>query len=224
MNNIEQLNISGRSILRRPVADPNSSKGTLVLLHGYGADEFDLMGLANYFDANLQVLSIRGPGTTPFGGAAWFDIDMAADGSLRFNHEQALESSQRIIALIRQMIAQGVITSDSVILGGFSQGATIANLVTLQAPELIQALLIMSGRIQEQAKQLLTDASAVKDLPVFAGHGTLDQVIPIEFGREIVKFWQTMPVQLVHYEYAMGHEINLDELTHIQTWLASVIR
>ena len=95
MPNIEKLTLSDRKILKRPAADPTNSKGTLVILHGYGADEYDLMGLAPYFDANLQILSIRGPGTVMYGGASWFDIDMNADGSLKFNIEQAPKSAIR---------------------------------------------------------------------------------------------------------------------------------
>lgn len=223
MNNIRQLNIDGRSVLLRPAYDPNSQKGSVILLHGYGADEYDLIGLANYFEANLQIFSIRAPGVTPFGGASWFDIEMFADGSLKFNYDQALESSKGIISLLEKMRGEGHIRDEKVILGGFSQGATIANLVTLQAPQLIKALLIMSGRLQDDAKDLLKDQDLLKDLPVFAGHGLADQVIPVEFGRKIVEFWQSLPAQLEHHEYPMGHEISMEELNHIQSWLNPII-
>ncbi len=219
MNNIEQLKISDRKILRRPPADLSSSKGTLILLHGYGADEYDLMGLAAYFDANLQILSIRGPGTVMYAGASWFDIDMLADGSLKFNIEQALESAVGVIELIAILKQQALISDQKIILAGFSQGATIANIVTLKQPELIKALLIMSGRLTEQAGELISNPEILKGLPVFAGHGAHDNVIPIEFGRQIVSFWEKLPVQFEHHEYPMGHEICQEELGHIQNWM-----
>ncbi len=219
MNNINKLTISGRKILQRPPAGPNNSKGTLVILHGYGADEYDLMGLAPYFDAHLQILSIRGPGTVMYGGASWFDIDMNVDGSLKFNIEQAMDSAAELIVLIKELQQQGVITSEKIILAGFSQGATISQLVTLKQPALIKALLIMSGRLTEQAADILADSDVLKGLPVFAGHGINDNVIPIEFGRQIVSFWDKFPVQLEHHEYPMGHEICQDELGHIQAWM-----
>jgi phospholipase/carboxylesterase len=219
MNNIEKLTIAGRQVLQRPSADQSNSKGTLVILHGYGADEYDLMGLAPYFDANLQILSVRGPGTVMYGGASWFDIDMYADGSLKFNVEQALESAQGLIELIAQFKEQGIITEEKIILAGFSQGATISQLVTLIAPDLIKALLIMSGRLTEQTLELLKDPTMLNGLPVFAGHGADDNVIPIEFGRQIVAFWENLPVRFEHHEYPMGHEICQAELGHIQGWM-----
>ncbi len=222
MSNFEQLNISGRKVLKRPPIDSDSSKGTLVLLHGYGADEYDLMGLAPYFDENLQIISIRGPRSTVYGGASWFDIDMLPDGRLRFNPEQALTSTALVLDTIKELQSQEVITEDRVILGGFSQGASISNLVTLQNPEWVSGLLIMSGRLIDDAIELLKDPQTLLKLPVFAGHGTNDAVIPLEYGRQIVEFWEKLPVELIHYEYSMGHEISQNELSHIQNWLDSV--
>ncbi len=220
MENIEKLTINGSNLLFRPAADAVDLKGTLVLLHGYGADEYDLMGLAPFFDANLQIFSIRGPGSTMYGGASWFDIDMFADGSLKFNTEQALESNSSVIKILQALQSDARFSIDKYILAGFSQGASISNMVTLSQPDLIKALLIMSGRLTENIGQLLQDGETLQDLPVFAGHGTNDQVIPIEFGRQIVNFWEDLPVQLDHHEYPMGHEISQQELQDIQSWLA----
>ncbi|NQT63187.1 MAG: hypothetical protein HQ556_09555 [Candidatus Marinimicrobia bacterium] len=222
MNNIEQLDIKGRSVLHRPARDLKSVSATLVLLHGYGADEYDLMGLASYFDPDIQVLSIRGSGLTPYGGASWFDIDMLADGSLRFNIDQAKVSTQGVFEILAQMQLDGIIPTKRIILAGFSQGATISNLISLEKPELLQALLIMSGRLPEDMVELSGDTSRFKNLPVFAGHGTHDNVIPIEYGRQIVSFWDPI-ADLEHHEYPMGHEISQPELEHIQMWLEQVL-
>ena len=218
MNNIKQLKLRGRSILLRPAQDAAEHKGSLVLLHGYGADEYDLMGLAPYFDTDMDVICIRAPGSTPYGGASWFDINMLADGGLEFNAPQALTSCSDLILLVTELQATGVISQERIMLGGFSQGASMATLVTLSRPELIKGLLIMSGRLTEGVQLLIHDRELLKGLPVFAGHGTLDQVIPIEFGRQIVTFWKNLPVQLEHHEYDMGHEIQPSELMHIQSW------
>ena len=223
MSQIQQLNYSGRSVLVRPAQSQAERKGTLILLHGYGADEYDLMGLASYFDPNLQVLSIRAPGQTPFGGAAWFDINMAADGSLIFDADQAVTSSQGVHELILEMQADGTIPEQRVVLGGFSQGASISSLVALANPELLTGLLIMSGRLTEGIEKFITDREKLHSLPVFVGHGTHDPVIPIDFGRQMVAFWKQLPVKLTHDEYPMAHEINQAELQAILNWFSEEI-
>jgi len=222
MSNIVQLHINGRSVLHRPATNPDQTAASLILLHGYGADEYDLMGLANYFNDNIQVFSIRGSSVTPYRGASWFDIDMLADGSLRFHIDQAKNSAEGVIQVITQLKREGVIQANRLILAGFSQGATISNLITFQKPELIQALLIMSGRLPEDVEQLSGDASRYLGLPVFAGHGLYDNVIPIEYGRQIVSFWDSIS-DLEHFEYPMGHEISQEELVDIQKWMGKVL-
>lgn len=221
MNHIQQLKINGRSVLKRPAPAPR--EGSLVLLHGYGADEYDLMGLAPFFSEKLDILSIRAPGATPFGGASWFDIDMNAQGDLRFNADQALASGRGVIELIAELTKSEDIPAGKLILGGFSQGASISMLVALMQPLLIKALLVMSGRLTQGADALIKQKDLLKQLPVFAGHGIQDQVIPISYGREIVAFWETLPVELTHHEYAMGHEINQAELADIQAWMDPLV-
>ncbi|MCF6239611.1 MAG: dienelactone hydrolase family protein, partial [Candidatus Marinimicrobia bacterium] len=157
--------------------------------------------------------------TGMYGGASWFDIDMNTDGSLKFNIEQALESAGGIAKLVADLKQQEIIQDDKIMLGGFSQGATVSQLVALKYPELLKALLIMSGRLTDQAVELLQKPADLKDLPVFAGHGAHDNVIPLEFGRQIVSFWEKLPVALEHHEYPMGHEICEEELGHIQEWM-----
>ena len=76
-----------------------------------------------------------------------------------------------IISLINELQDQKVIPESKVILAGFSQGATISNLVTLQNPAIVRSLLIMSGRLTEQIDELLDVSADLKKLPVFAGHG-----------------------------------------------------
>ncbi len=222
MNNIDRLSINGSSVIHRPSKQVNASHATLVLLHGYGADEYDLMGLAPYFDEDIQIFCIRGPRSTLYGGASWFDIDMLADGSLKFNTEQAIESTSLVLNVIDSLQQEGQIHHKKIILGGFSQGATISNLVTIEKSRLIQALLIMSGRLPDGFQDLVKEAGQFADMPVFAGHGTLDNVIPVDFGRQIVKFWEKT-ARLEHYEYPMGHEICQPELEHIQEWLHKII-
>jgi phospholipase/carboxylesterase len=222
MNNIEQLSIKGRNLLHRPARNRERVRASLVLLHGYGADEYDLMGLASYFDPDMQVLSIRGGGQTPYGGASWFDIDMLSDGSLRFNIDQAKVSTDDVIDIIMQLRDRGIIVHDKIILAGFSQGATISNLISMRQPDLLQALLIMSGRLPEDMSELVGDKSRFKRLPVFAGHGMQDTIIPIEYGRQIVSFWDPIAI-MEHHEYPMGHEISQLELEHIQAWLEKVL-
>ena len=65
----------------------------LLLLHGYGSNEEDLVGLAPHLNPKLISVGARAPYELPFGGFAWFNIEWAEEG-IRFDYDQARESVQ----------------------------------------------------------------------------------------------------------------------------------
>ena len=195
----------------------------IILLHGYGADMMDLASLSSYLPQNCHVVCFQGPSTTPFGGRSWFDINYLPNGDLEFDEQQALTAGKRIAATINQFIAKQAGDFTQVILGGFSQGAGVTQLISLLMPDQLNAALLMSGRSPAQVRQLIEDPQALSHLSVFVGHGTEDVVLPIENGHTLRDFWTTLPVKLTYHEYAMGHEINLDELRDINDWLKPIM-
>lgn len=191
----------------------------MVLFHGYGADMHDLAGLAAYFEIRSQIICFQGTKTTPFGGRAWFDLEYLPSGELQFDEMQALQAGQDTAAVVNALLAREDLSVSRLIVGGFSQGAAIAMLVSLLSPEATQGVLLMSGRRPEKMSLLIQDAAALSHFQVFVGHGLHDPVLPIMNGRDLRDFWQDLPVKLVYHEYPMGHEINQQELADINEWL-----
>jgi len=220
---VESLSFHDRKIALHRSDRSSQQTPTLLLLHGYGADEHDLMGLYSYLPPELDVICVRGEGETPFGGAAWFDIHQSFDGSLSFDAEQALAAARKINALREIMQAENFIKAGPLILGGFSQGASITMLCTILDPDSPAALLLMSGRVTANLSKLVTTSEALSDLPVFIGHGTMDNVIPIDFGRQVRDFWTELPVRSEYHEYPMGHQVSPEELQDINTWFGSFL-
>lgn len=191
----------------------------LLLLHGVGANEQDLIGLAPYADPRFLVISARAPRRYQGGGFSWFDIQWRTNG-FSVDTNQAAESWQIVQQFIAEAIEAYSIDPQRVYLAGFSQGAIISLGATLTAPQLIAGLVVMSGRwMAEIGPQ--TDIHAVTDKPVLVVHGQYDQVIPIAYGRAIRDFLQTLPVQLTYHEYAMGHEVSMESLRDVSQWLAT---
>lgn len=224
MSQVESLTFQDRRIALHRAQKPSAETPTLLLLHGYGADEHDLIGLYPYLPQELDIICVRGKGSTPFGGAAWFDIYQSMDGSLSFNAEQALQAAEEINVLRRQMVAEELIKPGPLILGGFSQGSSISMLATVLDPQDVRALLIMSGRVTENLKDLISDPDSLKDLPVFIGHGSHDQVIPLDFGHQVRDLWANLPVISEYHEYPMAHQVAAEELTDINRWFGTFLQ
>ncbi len=72
----------------------------LIILHGYGADERDLMALAAYFDPRLRVISMRAPFDLPQGGHAWFPLEFTDEG-VKIDREDVEQAREFLIEIVR---------------------------------------------------------------------------------------------------------------------------
>ncbi|HEY1014990.1 MAG TPA: alpha/beta fold hydrolase [Herpetosiphonaceae bacterium] len=198
---------------------PGPKPPLLLLLHGVGANEQDLIGLAPYADPRFLVISARAPRRYSYGGFAWFDLNWHS-GGFSMDPEQVREAWEQVQRFVGEAVAAYGADPERVYLAGFSQGAIVSLGATLTKPELVAGLVVMSGRwMPELGPQ--ADAAAIAGLPVIAVHGLRDQVIPVQFGRAIRDFLATQPVKLEYREYPMAHEVSLESLGDISSWLTA---
>ena len=187
---------------------------TLVLLHGYGADEHDLLPIAHELDPRLRAVSLQGPISLGGAARAWFNLAMGPRG-LSFDSEEVREGVSAA-ALAVEAIAR---ESPRPILLGFSQGAGMALSVALRRPDLISAVLSLSGVLRALDAADLAPAAGLRGFPVFAAHGTQDPVVPIALGRALRDELLRHEMALEWHEYPMGHMVLPEELAAARTWL-----
>ncbi|MGF1575281.1 MAG: alpha/beta hydrolase [Cyanophyceae cyanobacterium] len=199
---------------------PQKAEGSppiLLMLHGVGSHEEDLLELASYLDPRFYVVSLRAPRPYQAGGFSWFDLTWTETG-VTGDPQQALESLEllrQFVDGIRQSDPQLALSPLSVM--GFSQGAMMSLLLTLRFPHSVQGAVIMSGRWPTGLEVDL--CAELEGLPLLVVHGTQDQVLSIAEGREICRQLQQLPVDLSYSEYEMGHEVSSDSLLRIRDWL-----
>jgi phospholipase/carboxylesterase len=190
----------------------------LLLLHGVGSNEEDLMGLAPYLDRRLLIVSARGPVTIAPGMYAWFQVVLDPADPI-INPEQA-ESSRRVIIRFMGEAADAFRADPArVYLLGFSQGAIMSLSVALTEPARVAGVVAMSGRLLPEVLPLLAPAEALRDLPILLQHGTADQVLPIQHGRTARARLASLPVDLTYREYPMGHQVSDESLADAAAWL-----
>jgi phospholipase/carboxylesterase len=205
------------AIVRRPVILTNDPP-ILVLLHGLGADEHDLMGLADELDPRLLVVSIRAPLDYGNGGYAWFDIQWDASG-VRIVPEQALLSLEVLVETLRMLPEALGVTPSQILLGGFSQGAMMSVAVAFADPFLISGVISMSGRLVPDfvPAEPLKETS---DLPFLVQHGTVDGVLPVAGSRLMREQLEAMGCSVTYKEYPMAHEISRQSLADVRDWIS----
>jgi phospholipase/carboxylesterase len=208
------------ALVRRP-STPSANPPLLILLHGLGADEHDLMGLSRELDPRLLIVSLRAPLEYDFGGYAWFDVRWDADG-VHADAQQALNSREILLEEIEGLSHELGIEPSKLFLGGFSQGAMMSLGASIARPELFSGVILLSGRLLPEFVAGERNEGFSR-LPFLVQHGIQDQVLPIEGARDIRSFLQSQGCPLTYHEYPMAHEINYESLVELRDWLGRQI-
>jgi phospholipase/carboxylesterase len=201
--------------LERPAA--GEPEGLLVLFHGRGADEHDLYPLLDALDPERRLLGLtpRGPLLLPPGGAHWYVVPRVGYPDPATFHASYEAASDWLDGL--------GFPPDKTILGGFSQGAVMAYALGLgRGRPHPAAITAFSGFIPtaEGWEPELEDP-----LPKVAiGHGTYDNVIPVEFSRSARAQLEEAGADVLYRESPLPHAIYPRFLTEVSQWLAPVLR
>jgi phospholipase/carboxylesterase len=205
----------------RPPATRSDRTPVAILLHGLGADELDLFGLAPYLDPRLLVISARAPHEAQPMGHSWFDIDWS-ESPPRIDFQHVVESRDAILRLVGEAARIHGGDPARVWLVGFSQGASMAAACALARPEMLRGIVAHSGRITRRAVPSLP-GPGLPGFPVLWQHGRADPVVPVSFGHEARDVLGALGLRVDYREYPIGHEISQESLRDLCGWLTSRI-
>jgi phospholipase/carboxylesterase len=216
---MEAASLSLTHLVRRP-ARAAGAPPLLVLLHGIGSNEEDLMGLEPYLDERFLIVSARAPFSYGWGGYAWFEIEWLPD-RIEIDRAQAEQSRDLLVRFIGEAAAAYGADPARIYLMGFSQGAMMSGWVALTHPELVAGAALMSGRVPEELRAEIASPEQLAGKPFLVVHGTMDDVLPIQNGRASRDLLQRLPVDLTYREYPMGHEVSAQSLADVVAWLSA---
>ena len=206
-----------------PRADADGVPPLMVVLHGYGADERDLLALTSYFDPRLRVVSIRAPLALMQGGYAWFPVGFTEQG-LTIDHGDVDKARADIVDLVRELQSAHGNDHGNTLLLGFSQGASMALAAALSAPDTALGVIALSGVCVPE--MMPTDPGIRGELAaksIFRSHGNLDPLIPIDQSHASRDLLAQTSVRLTYREYPMAHEISQDCLVDVAQWLTEFL-
>lgn len=191
----------------------------LLLLHGYGSNEEDLFSFASELPEDYYVVSARAPFDLSYGSYAWYAINFDADENKFSDIGQARASRDIIANFIDELVANYPIDLENVTLIGFSQGCILSYAVAVSYPEKVQRVVAMSGYWNPEIAvddYLENDCSKLR---IFASHGTVDQVIPVEWARKSIPALQVLGIEIVFKEYMVGHGVAPQNFFDFKHWL-----
>jgi len=198
----------------RPAA--GEAEGALILLHGRGADETQLAGLFDVLDPERRLLGLAPRASHEQGrGSRWYAVERVG-----VPESKSFLSSCELAS--RWLDGLGF-APERIVLGGFSQGATISYALGLGAGrERPGAVIAISGYIPELAGW---DLDLRSPLPSFAvGHGVYDEVIPVELARAARAKLEAAGAELFYRESPLRHAIDPSFLEETAAWLRRSLR
>lgn len=191
----------------------------LLLLHGYGSNEEDLFSFASELPEEYFVVSVRAPYDLMYGSYAWYAINFDADENKFSDIEQGKTSRDLIVSFIDELLVKYPIDAANVTLIGFSQGSILSYAIALSYPEKITRVVAMSGYLNTEMAVANFEKNDLSSLRIFASHGTVDQVIPVDWARKTAPALQALGIPIEYKEYPIGHGVSPQNFYDFKNWL-----
>lgn len=204
-------------MIERVVREPaGEARGTLVLLHGRGADEHDLLPLLGVLDPRRRYrgITLGGPLTMPPGGKHWYAVH-------RIGWPDPATFAPTYAELTAVLDDELAIDWPTTVIGGFSQGGVMSYALGLgpgrPVPAGILAMSCFLPRFEDD--RWAPDFASRPVLPIAHVHGAADPVIGIEFARDARERIEAAGLPLLYREFPGGHHVDPRALTELAGWL-----
>jgi phospholipase/carboxylesterase len=207
-------------IERAAAGDP---EGLLVLHHGRGTSEQDLIGLADFLDPErrLRVVAPRAPLQLPGSpGYHWYLVPRVG-----YPDPETFEAARAALAELHdELWEESGLGPERTVLGGFSMGAVMSYATALSAERpAVAGILAFSGFVPtvEGWQPALADRTGTR---AFVSHGRRDPVIGIEFAERARELLSEGGLDVTYRESDLGHQIDPAHLREASAWLGEVLR
>jgi len=192
---------------------PGSSSRTLLLFHGTGGNERDLIALGRELDPNAALLSPRGK-VLENGMPRFFR--RLAEGV--FDLEDLKYRTNELADFVAAAGEHYGFTSDNVVAVGYSNGANIAASMLLLRPEVMPAAILFRAMVPLVPNKL----PELSSVHVWIGAGDQDSIIPPSEAQGLVELLRRAGADVTIRFFNAGHGLTNDDLEAARHWLGAL--
>ena len=187
----------------------NAAKRTLVLLHGTGGDEHDLVPIARMVAPDANVLSIRG--NVRENGMNRF-FKRLSPGV--FDLENLVDETHRLHDFILDVMTREGLDTKNITVLGYSNGANIATSVMMFYPDVFKEAVLLRPMVPLDREPVRHEETRV--LVSFGKH---DPIVPRQETKRLIQKLKDMNIRVTHLDNDASHQLIKQELDAIRIWL-----
>jgi len=197
----------------------------LLLLHGWTGDENSMWVFVRNFPLDYWIIAPRAPYGTEPSGYSWRAPQPVAlsvsKGETRGwpSLEDFHASTDSLIALVDDYAARNQLDASQFDVIGFSQGAALTNAIALLYPERVRRAGVLSGFLPAESESLI-EKRPLNGKPFFVVHGTLDEMVKIEYARQSVEMLERTGASVTFYEDEIGHKLSASGLHALEEYFS----
>lgn len=205
-------------------------RSSVLWMHGLGADAHDFepivpelhlpaeLGIRFVFpNAPIRPVTVNGGMRM----RAWYDV-LSIDLPRQEDAEGVYASERAIYDLLEREKQRGIST-ERIVLAGFSQGGAMALHTGLRYPDRLAGILALSCYIPLASNLNSERRPANQSTPIFMAHGDYDAIIPMRYGQQSAELLENLGYRVEWKDYGMGHEVCWEEIRDIAKWLGWVL-
>jgi predicted esterase len=192
----------------------SSPSSVLLLLHGTGGDENDLIPLGESLVPGAALLSLRGK-VLENGMPRFFR--RLAEGV--FDLEDLKRRTEELARFIERARARYGLQGKRVIAVGYSNGANIAASLLLRYPHHVSAAVLFRAMVPFTPGTL----PDLKGVPIFLSAGETDTIVPAANTRRLADIFERAGAEVSIHWHAGGHELGADDLEKARTWIGHLL-
>ncbi len=206
--------------LERPAA--GEATGLLVLHHGRGADERDLLSLADVLDPErrLHVVTPRAPLQLPgWPGYHWYVVPRVG-----YPDPETFHAAYRGLAALHDELWERTgLGPERTVLGGFSMGSVMSYALGLGGDRPAPAGILAFSGFVPTVEGWEPDLARRPSVRAFIAHGRNDAVMEVGFARRARELLEAGGLDVEYHESDAAHEIDPAHLAAATAWLATTL-
>ncbi|PLR98758.1 alpha/beta hydrolase [Bacillus sp. T33-2] len=191
------------------ISGPDKKAPTLLLLHGTGGNERDLMPLANLIASDVNILGVRG-NVLENGMPRFFR--RLSEGV--FDEEDLVFRTRELDQFINESAEQYGFNRDKVVAVGYSNGANIAASLLYHYEKSLRGAILFHAMVPLRNVEL----PDLTGIPVFIGAGKRDHLIPPAETKQLSDSLQNANADVTEHWGNGGHELTRDEVEEAKKW------